>query len=54
MMTIDGNTYYEIGRNTNFVLFNINASNIKNESGTFEIYNNDHEYITYGTWSIIR
>ena len=53
ILTIDGNTCYEIGRNSNYVLFNINANNIKNTSGTFEIYNDDHEYITYGTWSIL-
>ena len=54
IMTLDGNTYYEIGRNSNYVLFNINSSVIKNETGTFEIYNDDHEYITYGTWSLYR
>jgi len=54
ILTIDGNTYKEIGRNSNFVLFNINAINIKNEIGSYEIYNSDHEYITYGSWSIIR
>ena len=54
ILTIDGNTYYEIGRNSNFVLFNINSNNINNETGTFEIYNKDHEYITYGNWSLFR
>lgn len=54
ILSLDGNTYYEIGRNSNYVLFSINATNLKNEMGTFEIYNSDHEYITYGTWSILR
>ena len=54
ILSLDGNTYYEIGRNVNFVLFNINANNIQNESGSFEIYNDNHEYITYGFWSMIR
>ena len=54
MMTLGGNTYYEIGRNSNYVLFNINSSVINDISGTFEIYNNNHEYITYGSWTIIR
>ena len=54
IMTLGGNTYYEIGRNANYVLFNINATVITEENGTFEIYNNDHEYITYGTWSIFK
>ena len=54
IITLDGNTYYEIGRNANYVLFNISASNIVNDSGNFEVYNNDHEYITYGTWSKIK
>lgn len=54
ILTLNGNTYYEIGRNANFVLFNINAAVISEESGTFEIYNSDHEYITYGSWSIYR
>ena len=52
IMTLDGKTYYEIGRNSVFVLFNINAKELKENEGTYEIYNQDHEYITYGQWSI--
>lgn len=54
IMTLGGNTYTEIGRNSNYVLFNINAATITDEYGSFEIYNDDHEYITYGSWSIVR
>ena len=54
IMTLDGNTYDEIGRNVNYVIFNIPAVQLTNQSGTFEIYNQDHEYITYGNWSVIK
>ena len=54
IMTIENTTYYEIGRNSNYVIFNISANILTGDSGTYEIYNNNHEYITYGSWSIVR
>ena len=54
IITLDGNTYTEIGRNINYVIFNISAVDLVNESGTFEVYNQDHDYITYGNWSIVK
>ena len=54
IMTIENTTYYEIGRNANYVIFNIAANILTEDSGTYEIYNDKHEYITYGSWSIIQ
>lgn len=53
MITLNNNTYKEIGRNANYVIFTINANNLSENSGTYQIYNQDSEYITYGSWSII-
>ena len=53
-MTIDNNIFYETGRNSNFVIFTIYSKNITNNSGNYEIYTEDHEYITYGSWSIVK
>lgn len=53
MLSLDGTVYKEIGRNANYVLFNINALTLSETSGTYQIYNQDSEYITYGAWTVI-
>lgn len=54
IMKIEDNIYKEIGRNSNYVIFNIPANQITNNSGTFEIYDQDSQYITYGSYLIIE
>ena len=53
LISLNNSTYTEIGRNANYVIFNINANTLSANSGSYEIYNQDNEYITYGTWNIV-
>ena len=53
IISLNNSTYTEIGRNANYVIFNINANTLSTNSGSYEIYNQDNEYITYGTWNIV-
>lgn len=52
ILSLDNTAYKEIGRNSNYVLFNINALTLSENSGSYQIYNQDNEYITYGSWQI--
>ena len=52
-MTIENEILQEIGRKSNYVIFNINAIKLKETSGTYNIFNQDEEYITYGNWTIV-
>lgn len=53
-LSIDNNIFYETARNANFVIFNINGNVLQNVSGNYEIYDDNGNYITYGSWSIIK
>ena len=53
IMTIENEILQEIGRKSNYVIFNINAIKLKETSGTYNIFNQDEEYITYGNWTIV-
>lgn len=44
--------YIETGRNDIFVIFNINANTITSGNGTYDIFNQDNEYISSGNWII--
>lgn len=49
---IDDNEITECGRNDIYVIFNINATLLQEEMGTYDIQNQDGEYISSGNWSI--
>lgn len=58
-LVINNTVIVEYGRNNSFVIFNINANNIINNSssditsGQYHILNQDDEYITSGNWSLV-
>ena len=52
-LNIDGTQYVEYARNDIFVIFKVNAQNIINTAGTYDITNQDDEYISSGSWSIV-
>ena len=51
-LIIDNTEYIEIGRNDIYVIFDINASLLNEESGYYNITNQDDEYISSGNWVI--
>ena len=51
-LTIEDTEYTEIGRNDVYVIFAIKAGELINESGYYNIINQDGEYISSGNWSI--
>jgi len=51
-LIIDNTEYIEVGRNDIYVIFNINASLLNEESGYYNITNQDDEYISSGNWVI--
>lgn len=51
-LIIDGNEYIEIGRNDIYVIFGINANEILNISGRYDVFNQDDEYISSGQYSL--
>lgn len=50
---IDDNEFVETGRNSVFVLFSIDPKKLSNSSGTYDIINQDDEYISSGSWEIV-
>lgn len=59
-LVIGSNVITEYARNDAYVIFNINANDILNSlatdttTGTYHILNQDDEYITSGSWSLIN
>lgn len=51
-IVIDGNEYIEKGRNDIYVIFNINAKELNNDYGKYDIINQDDEYISTGNYTI--
>ena len=49
-MKIDNIEYIETARNDAYVIFNINALNLKTISGTYDITNQDDEFISSGSY----
>lgn len=49
-MVIGGKEIVEYGRNDIFVIFNIDANDIDGDSGSYNITNEDGEYISSGKW----
>lgn len=49
---INGVEYPEIGRNDAYVIFKINALELKGAAGQYNLLNQDSEYISDGTWYI--
>lgn len=47
---IDGMEYPEIGRNDAYVIFKLNALEMKTTAGQYNLLNQDNEYISDGTW----
>jgi hypothetical protein len=54
VLTIDGNRFIEAGRNDMYVIFPVQANLIYNKSGVYHIANQDNEYISSGSWSVIQ
>jgi hypothetical protein len=51
-IVIENTEYVEVGRNNIFVIFNINTNNISEQSGTYNLIDNNGNYISSGNWSI--
>jgi len=51
-LKLDDIEYSEIGRNDVYVIFDINANMITASGGTYNIVNQDDEYISSGNWII--
>lgn len=51
-LIIDNVEYIESGRNDIYIIFSIPAGNITKSSGTYNITNQDDEYISSGNWKI--
>ena len=49
---IEGKEYVEIARNDGYVIFNVNALEIKEMNGQYILVNQDDEYISDGTWYV--
>ena len=49
-MVIDGVQFIEIGRNDAYVLFKINTGLLTNSDGTYDIMDQDDQYISTGNW----
>lgn len=53
VILIDNIKIIESGRNEMFVIFSIPANQLSSTSGTYHILNQDDEYISSGSWTII-
>ena len=51
-LKLDDIEYTEVGRNDVYVIFDVNANMITSASGTYNIVNQDDEYISSGNWII--
>ena len=51
-MSIDGKEYVEYARNDVYVIFEILASQLSSASGTYDIVNQDDEYISSGAYTV--
>jgi hypothetical protein len=51
-IVIENTEYVEIGRNNIFVIFDINSSNLINQSGMYNLIDNSGNYISSGNWVI--
>lgn len=49
-MVIDGVQFIEMGRNDAYVLFKINAGLLTNSDGTYDVMDQDDQYISTGNW----
>lgn len=51
-LSINDNIYVEIGRSDIYVIFNIDAKSLSISAGTYDIFNQDDEYISTGQYTI--
>lgn len=51
-LKLDDIEYTEVGRNDIYVIFDVNSNMITSNSGTYNIVNQDDEYISSGNWII--
>lgn len=51
-IVIDGTEYPEIARNDGYVIFKINSQLLNETSGSYNLLNQDDEYISDGTWYV--
>lgn len=52
-IVIDGTEYVETGRNDVYVIFKIDATKITSTSGKYDITNQDDEYISSGSFTLV-
>ena len=52
VLRIEENNIHEIARNGSFVIFSINAKNIKSTTGKYDILTIDNDYISTGNYTI--
>ncbi len=51
-LSIENLIYVEIGRNDAYVIFRINAAELANTGGRYDIFNQDDEYISSGQYTL--
>lgn len=51
-ISIENLIYTEIGRNDAYVIFRINAAELANSGGRYDIFNQDDEYISSGQYTL--
>ena len=51
-LSIENLIYIEIGRNDAYVIFRINAAELANTGGRYDIFNQDDEYISSGQYTL--
>jgi hypothetical protein len=52
-ITIDDKQFIETGRNDVYVIFSVQANLLTTNGGSYHISNQDNEYISSGSWSLI-
>ena len=52
-LLLNGNEYIEYGRSDAFVIFEISGNNFNTTNGAYDILNQDDEYISSGTYSLM-
>lgn len=52
-IVIGSHEYIEIGRNDILVIFKINSNELETTSGTYNLFDDENNYITSGNWTLI-
>lgn len=52
ILSINDYKFTEYGRNDSYIIFKVNANAIQEKAGSYDILNQDYEYITSGNYSV--